>query len=181
MIDIQGALGKNTMAKIGIFVVVLSVAGAARAATAMARVAATSAGSSVYGTVKFEDTSKGLKVTAELSGVPPGDHGFHIHEFGSCGDAGKEAGSHYNPEKTPHGDIVKNGHRKAHIGDMGNITAGADGKAVLSLVIPTASVHGKNPVAGRAVILHEKADDFSQPVGNAGGRIGCGTIFVTGD
>jgi Cu-Zn family superoxide dismutase len=33
-----------------------------------------------------------------------------------------------------------------------------------------------NPV-GRAVVLHEKADDLtSQPSGNAGGRIACGVI-----
>jgi Cu-Zn family superoxide dismutase len=153
----------------------------ANAATGSARVTATAAGSSVYGTVKLEDTAKGLKVTAELSGVPAGDHGFHIHEFGSCEDSGKAAGAHYNPEKTPHGMIMKDGHKKAHAGDMGNITAKDDGKAVLQVVIPGVSLHGKFPVAGRAIILHEKADDFGQPVGNAGARIGCGTIVVTAD
>src|SRR5437879_5897501 len=96
---------------------------AARAATGAAKISGTAAGSTVSGTVKLEDTGAGLKVLAELSGVPAGDHGFHIHEFGSCDDAAKAAGSHYNPEKTPHGSIMKDGHKKAHEGDMGNITA----------------------------------------------------------
>ncbi|MBI3551573.1 MAG: superoxide dismutase family protein [Elusimicrobia bacterium] len=153
----------------------------AQAATGAAKLSATAAGSSLAGMVKLEDTSAGLKVTAELTGVPAGDHGFHIHEFGSCDDAGKAAGSHYNPNKTHHGMVVKDGVKKAHAGDMGNITAGAEGKAVLQVVIAKVSLNGKNPVAGRAVILHEKADDFGQPAGNAGGRIACGTIVVTGE
>jgi Cu-Zn family superoxide dismutase len=163
-----------------IIVLTLALAASAHAAMGVAKISGTGAGSAISGTVKFEDTKAGLKVTAELSGVPAGDHGFHIHENGLCDDAGKAAGSHYNPEKTAHGNIMKDGHKKAHEGDMGNITASVDGSAVLSVVIPTASLNGKNPVAGRAVILHEKADDFGQPVGNAGGRIGCGAIVITG-
>ncbi len=97
------------------------------AATGIAEIKGTAAGSSLSGTVKFEDTSKGLKILAELSGVPAGDHGFHIHELGLCGDSGKAAGSHYNPLKTPHGMLIKDGLHKAHAGDMGNVTAGADG------------------------------------------------------
>ena len=168
------------MKTISILAVLFSVS-AARAATGVAVIKPTAEGSALSGTVKFEDTSKGLKVTAELSGVPAGDHGFHIHEFGLCDDAGKAAGSHYNPLKSPHGDVVKDGIHKAHAGDMGSITAGADGKAVLEVVIPKLALTGaKASAAGRAVILHEKKDDMGQPVGNAGARIGCGTIAITG-
>lgn len=170
------------MTKITIaFLAVFAAVSAARAATGIAVIKPTAEGSTLSGTVKFEDTSKGLKVTADLSGVPAGEHGFHIHEFGVCDDAGKAAGSHYNPMKAPHGDVVKDGVHKAHAGDMGSITAGADGRAVAEVVIPKLTLTGgKESAAGRAVVVHEKKDDMSQPVGNAGARIGCGVIAIAG-
>ncbi len=146
-----------------------------------ARIKGMSVGSRVDGTVKFEDTDKGLKVTAELSGVPPGVHGIHIHEFSSCGDQGKAAGDHYNPLNHPHGDTVAIERGGAHAGDLGNVVADKDGKASLQIVIPGIKLsEGKLTVAWRAVILHEKRDDFGQPAGNAGGRIGCGEIVIIG-
>ena len=64
---------------------------------------------------------------------------------------------------------------------MGNIAAGSDGKASLEIVLPKVTLSaGKMSVAGRAVIVHEKSDDFSQPTGNAGGRIACGAILFSG-
>src|SRR5438045_192502 len=104
-----------------LIVLSLCLAVRSQAATGVAAVAGTAAGSQVSGTVKLEDTGDGLKLSAELSGLTPGDHGFHIHEFGLCGDSGKAAGSHYNPNKTAHGDVVKAGVKHAHAGDMGNI------------------------------------------------------------
>lgn len=169
------------MIKITPALLALCMGVSARAATGTAVIRPTAEGSTLSGTVKFEDTTKGLKVSVELSGVPAGEHGFHVHEFGVCEDAGKAAGSHYNPLKTPHGDVVKDGVHKAHAGDMGSINAGADGKVVLEVVIPKLALTGaKNSAAGRAVIVHEKKDDMSQPVGNAGARIGCGVIAITG-
>src|SRR5579872_6403577 len=89
------------------------------AATGVADVQGTAPGSSIKGTVKFEDTAGGLKVSAQLTGVPAGAHAFHIHEFGSCDDMGKAAGSHYNPLKSPHGEVLKVGIHHAHAGDLG--------------------------------------------------------------
>lgn len=153
----------------------------ARAENAAAAVKGTSEGSAISGMVTLAETKEGLKVSAKLTGVPAGEHGFHIHEFGDCGDAGKKAGGHYNPRSVKHGHLMKEGARKAHAGDMGNITADKDGNASLEVVLPRQSVSsGKYNVAGRAIILHEKMDDFSQPVGNAGARIGCGVIVVVG-
>ena len=130
----------------------------------------------------MEDTPQGLHIRAQIIGVPPGAHGFHIHEFGDCAELGKAAGGHYNPLNTPHGNVLKDGEHKAHIGDMGNITASANGEATLDATLHELTLTGgKYAVGGRAVILHEKADDFSQPAGNAGGRIGCGTIVITGN
>ena len=164
-----------------VIAILLSLGSAARAATGAAIIKGTAEGSTIGGSVKLEDTAKGLKITASLMGVPEGEHGFHIHEFGLCDDAGKAAGSHYNPMKTPHGDVVKDGVHKAHAGDMGNITAGADGKAIVEVVVPKLTLAGgKESAAGRAIVLHEMKDDMGQPVGNAGARIGCGIVVITG-
>ncbi len=165
----------------GLSLLVFGVLARCWAATGVAEVKGTTANSLISGTVQFEDTAAGLKVNVSLANVPPGQHAFHIHEFGSCADSGKAAGSHYNPTFSPHGQVLKDGIGHAHAGDLGNITAGQDGKATLDAVIPNlALASGAYTVAGRAVILHEKVDDFSQPAGNAGGRIGCGPIVVVG-
>lgn len=163
-------------------VVILGLSARAWAAVGVVDLKGTAENSPIHGTVKLEDTPAGLKVSAQLSGIPAGPHGFHIHEFGSCADTGKAAGGHYNPMSMPHGFVVKDGLKKAHAGDLGNITADASGNAVLEAVIPDVKLSGgAYTIGGRAVILHEKADDFGQPVGNAGGRIGCGLIVITGN
>lgn len=151
-----------------------------QAAQGMATINSTSTNTAVSGVARFEDTKKGLKVSVTIAHATPGNHGFHIHEFGSCGDQGKAAGSHYNPLESPHGMILKDGPHKAHKGDFGNIAIQADGGGTFEAVIPDLSlVGGAYTVGGRSVVFHEKADDFGQPVGNAGGRAGCGIIVVT--
>ncbi len=149
------------------------------AATAAANIQGTADGSTVAGTATFEDTPEGLKVRAEVSGLLAGKHGFHVHENGSCAEAGKAAGGHFNPDGTPHGHTAKDGVAHAHAGDMGNIEISADGTGKTETLLPGVTLKdGARAVAGKAVILHEKEDDFGQPTGNAGGRIGCGIIEV---
>lgn len=149
------------------------------AAAAVAEIKATSEGSLVSGQVTFEEIAEGLKVTAEISNVSPGKHGFHIHENGACEDMGKAAGGHFNPDGMSHGLLSKDGLGHAHAGDLGNIDVAQDGTGKLEAVLAGLSLSGgKYDVAGKAVILHEKEDDFGQPVGNAGGRIGCGVIEI---
>jgi Cu-Zn family superoxide dismutase len=134
-------------------------------------------GNKVHGIVRFASTAEGVQVTADLHGLPPSStHGFHIHEYGDCSapDA-SSAGGHYNPEHHHHaGPNVA----MRHAGDLGNIKADANGDAHLELTLDNITVDGsKNPILGRAVIVHQKADDLkSQPTGDAGGRIGCGVI-----
>ena len=137
--------------------------------------------STVTGVAALADTPQGLQVTVEVAGAPAGRHGLHIHEFGDCADEGKTAGGHYNPDKVPHGLLPKDGLAKAHAGDLGNIEVGAEGRGMLTATLPGVSLGGSaRSVAGRALILHEKPDDFGQPTGNAGGRIGCGLIVIIG-
>lgn len=142
--------------------------------TAVATIEARS-GSSLRGTATFTETEEGVRVVVEVSGAPPGDHAVHVHEHGDCSAPdGSSAGSHFNPEHHEHG-----GPHTAvrHPGDFGNLTVGADSTGRLELVTKDLTV-GESPVSvvGLSIIVHEKADDFSQPVGNAGGRIGCGVI-----
>lgn len=154
---------------------------AAQAETGVAIISATTDTANVSGIVYFEDTSAGLKVKASVEEASTGSHGFHIHEFGSCDDNGNKAGSHYNPKGRKHGHAVKDGAMSAHPGDMGNIEIGEHGTGTLEVVLPGVSLStGRLNVAGRAVVIHDKADDFGQPVGNAGARIGCGIITITG-
>jgi len=160
---------------------ILMLAGRSWSATGAASIEGTKEDSDISGQLRFDDTPKGLHVTGVVENVPSGNHGFHIHEFGDCGDEGKNAGSHFNPDGTPHGMVMTDGLMKAHAGDMGNLVADEKGTANIDLVIPGVTLTGgKYAVAGRAVIVHEKKDDFGQPTGNAGGRIACAPIVLTG-
>jgi Cu-Zn family superoxide dismutase len=121
-------------------------------------------------------TEHGVHVKVEVSDVSPGAHGLHFHENGDCSapDA-MSAKGHYNPMNHPHG---LPGADNRHLGDLGNIQVGPDGKGSLEFTLGEASLepNAPNSLRGRAVILHEKTDDGSQPTGNAGGRIGCAVI-----
>lgn len=151
--------------------------GIAFAQTATVDLKATKEGSAISGTVRLEEVPEGLRVSADVKGALPGKHGFHFHENGSCADEGKAAGGHFNPDGVVHGLLVKDGHSHAHAGDMGNIEIDPDGTGKLETTLPGLSLsEGKYNVSGRAIILHEKEDDFGQPTGNAGGRVGCGVV-----
>jgi len=148
----------------------------------LARIRALQPGSMLSGRAIITEDTNGLKIKVNVFDVPKGIHGIHIHEFGDCEGDGSAAGSHFNPEGAPHGMITKDGIHKAHAGDLGNIDASQDGSGSLEIVVPNLTLlFGLHSVAGRSVILHENADDFGQPVGNAGGRIGCGTITIVGE
>ena len=138
-------------------------------------------GNKVSGLVIFTEVADGVRVEADLTGLTPGKHGFHVHEFGDCSAAdasaapASAAGDHFNPAKKPHAapDAADR-----HAGDMGNIEANASGSAKLNYVDHTLSlVDGEKSIIGRSVIVHAKPDDLkSQPSGDAGERVACGVI-----
>jgi Cu-Zn family superoxide dismutase len=136
------------------------------------------AGNKCAGTVRFTEVDGVMYVYAEISGLTPNQqHAMHIHEFGDATSTdGTKAGGHYNPAGQPHG---LPGVETRHAGDLGNIQADAEGKTVFRGEFNNISIQGpKNPVIGRGVVIHAKPDDGGQPVGNAGPRIGFGTIGV---
>jgi Cu-Zn family superoxide dismutase len=138
-------------------------------------------GSTAKGTVRFLDAGQeGIEVTVDLSGVPAGVHGFHVHEKGDCGKNAQNAGGHFNPAAMVHGapDAVSH-----HAGDFGNVTASEKGEVHAHFMTHSISInYGTNGVVGHAVVLHGNPDDLvSQPAGNAGPRIACGVVTLMGN
>ena len=132
------------------------------------------AGQTVRGTVHFTQVGKQVHVVAEVQGLTPGKHGFHVHETGDCSapDA-KSAGGHFNPMGMKHGAPDD---AQRHEGDLGNLIADASGNAHYERMDSSLSFEGTNSIVGRAVIVHAGMDDMTQPVGNAGARVACGVI-----
>ena len=133
-------------------------------------------GNMVKGTIRFNEAPPQVRIVGDITGLPPGKHGLHIHEKGDCSapDA-SSAGGHFNPEKHMHGAPDAPEH---HMGDLGNITADAKGKAHVNLTVTFLTIaEDPNTIAGKGLIVHAQEDDLkSQPVGNAGARLACGVI-----
>ncbi len=138
--------------------------------------------SQVHGTVTFTELEAGgLAVKIDLTGVPEGVHGFHVHEKGDCtAPDGTSAGGHFNPHGMHHagpGDVER------HAGDFGNVVASASGVVKSELMMSGISLTAGavDSAIGRGLILHAKRDDLTtQPTGDAGGRIACGVITLSG-
>ena len=159
---------------------VLVAAACASMATGPSAVAtlAPTSGQTAAGTVRLTQTADGsVDVQVDLTGVPPGVHGFHIHEKGDCGDNGNAAGGHFNPAGTPHGAPNTPPH---HAGDFGNVTANDAGEVRTRFNTRSVTVEaGTSSAVGHAIILHANPDDLkTQPTGNAGGRIACGVVTL---
>lgn len=143
--------------------------------TALAKLAPTQ-GNAANGTVLFTQRDGKVQVDAEISGLTPGLHGFHIHENGDCSAPdGSSAGAHFNPTAKPHGD--PNG-AQHHVGDLPALEANAAGHASLHVALSALTLsEAPNDIIGKAVIVHQKPDDYqTQPTGNSGGRVACGVI-----
>lgn len=130
----------------------------------------------LLGTVAIRETAVGIELVPELKGLPPGGHGFHVHEKASCApgekdgqlSAGLAAGNHYDPEQTGrHLGPDAPGHK----GDLPQLTVAPDGTAK----VPVSSTRLRlKDLKGRSLIIHGESDNYADRPG--GPRIACGII-----
>ncbi|EOC1340061.1 superoxide dismutase [Cu-Zn] SodC2 [Cronobacter dublinensis] len=172
------------MKRLTLAALVLLTCGAAQAASEEVdmRLATEKGVGQSVGTVKISETDNGLEFAPDLNGLPPGDHGFHIHANGSCEPAMKEgkmaaaeaAGGHFDPQKTgkhagPDGD--------GHLGDLPVLSVNNDGKATDP--VTASRIKTLKDVKGKALMIHIGGDnmaDHPKPLGGGGGRYACGVI-----
>jgi superoxide dismutase, Cu-Zn family len=131
------------------------------------------------GTATFAPSAGGVRVDLDVSQLPPGTHGIHIHAAGKCeGPDFKTAGAHFNPASKKHGRDNPAG---PHNGDLPNIEVGPDGKATTSLLDTNVTL-SDGPTSlfqdgGTSIVIHAEQDDYkTDPAGNSGARIACGVI-----
>jgi Cu-Zn family superoxide dismutase len=145
----------------------------------MAKATLKNADGKQVGHANLTQGSSGVTISLELTGVPPGEHAFHIHETGKCEPPFTSAGGHFNPEGHKHGKMSDGGQ---HAGDMDNVTVPADGKLQKLVINNKVTLDKGKPNSlfkdgGTALVIHAGPDDYkSDPAGNAGGRIACGVI-----
>ncbi len=162
----------------------LAVAAAAEAASTKASVTLIDANGSgaAIGTLQLSDTKQGLMIVPELSGLPAGPHGFHVHDKGACGPgeqngakaAGLAAGGHFDPAHNGKhkGPDAMDGHK----GDLPVLMVDSAGKAAVPVLAPHLRVRD---VKGHAIIIHGGGDNYSDdpaPLGGGGARIACALV-----
>ena len=135
-------------------------------------------GNNASGSVTFNPAGGGkVNVSAKLTGLTPGGHGFHIHEKGDCSSGdGMSAGEHFNPTGKRHGNPLLPDH---HAGDMPMVVADGSGNASLTATLEGITIGGggATDIVGKSVIVHKDPDDYTtQPTGNSGARVACGVI-----
>ncbi|XP_005533282.1 PREDICTED: copper chaperone for superoxide dismutase [Pseudopodoces humilis] len=143
-----------------------------------AAVAALGGPGGVRGLVRFLQLSPGrCLVDGAVSGLPPGPHGLHIHEFGDLSDPCNSCGGHFDPDGETHGG-PQDQHR--HAGDLGNIWADAEGRAQFRIEDTRLKVWD---IIGRSVVVAEGEDDLgrgshplSRVTGNSGRGLACGVV-----
>lgn len=124
--------------------------------------------------------NKKTRIYGTINGLKPGQHGIHIHESGDLTDGCKSACAHYNPFHKKHGGPHD---KERHVGDLGNVVADKNGKAIFDLEDNLVKLKGKYSVIGRSIIIHEDPDDLgkgghedSLTTGHAGARLVCAVI-----
>jgi superoxide dismutase, Cu-Zn family len=140
----------------------------------------TAPGIELEGTAKLEDKGNGVRIVLEVEDAPTGRKGVHIHELGDCSDVrGESMGKHFAPESQTHAMPDKPPSER-HLGDLGNIEIGSDGKGRLEIVVDRANLAPGDKLSflGKALVVHESEDkgETHQPSGGSGKPIACGVI-----
>ncbi|MBB6453417.1 Cu-Zn family superoxide dismutase [Salirhabdus euzebyi] len=136
------------------------------------------------GTATLSEQAEGVKIKLNITGLEPGFHAIHIHEFPKCeGPDFKSAGNHFNPDSKLHGLMHPEG---AHVGDMPNVEAAEDGKIDGEVTVEKATLaddkYSLLKGEGTSLVIHESQDNgMSQPAGDAGARVACGKITLAED
>jgi superoxide dismutase, Cu-Zn family len=161
--------------------------GGARAVRQSAKATLRDTSGATVGQVKLIQIGGAVMVRADVRGVSPGFHGFHVHAVGECTPPFTSAGGHYNPDATAHGD---------HAGDMPSLMVMYDGTASIRFETDRFKVTELFDADGSAIIVHADRDNFANiptryhshtedvfgpdsatlATGDAGGRFACGVI-----
>lgn len=167
-VDQKKEKGRQEVADAGIMVPAVSVKEAVAQVNPVGK-------NAVTGKVTFSKVPGGIKIVADVDGLKPGEHGFHVHEHGDCGGVdAAAAGGHFNPTNKKHGGPDS---PERHVGDFGNLVADAKGHAHYERVDTEITFEGENSILGRTIMVHADRDDLTtQPTGASGARIGCGII-----
>jgi Cu-Zn family superoxide dismutase len=163
----------------GLALVAAAIGAAPAAANDMAKVRLADAKGTEVGELELWQTPHGVLITGRLFGVPPGPHAFHIHEVGKCEPPFESAGGHFNPTRAAHGYLTGRG---MHAGDLPNLHVPESGKLEFDMLatrvtLAASPANSLFDADGSAFIIHSAPDDYrSDPAGEAGERIACGTV-----
>ncbi|MFO7716914.1 superoxide dismutase [Cu-Zn] SodC [Desulfosarcina sp.] len=133
------------------------------------------------GTVTVKDTPYGALFTPDLNGLPPGLHGFHVHEFANCGPGEKDgkkvpglaAGGHYDPDGS---DRHAGPYGEGHLGDLPPLYVKPDGTSVTPVLAPRVKT---TDLSSRSLMIHAGGDNYAdhpEKLGGGGARIACGVV-----
>lgn len=136
----------------------------------------TSSATTLSAKATFEETADGVTIVLNVENAKPGKQAVHVHERGDCSDIpGKSMGDHFAPDYQQH---ALPDQEARHLGDLGNIEIGEDGKGKLEILAPRASLKAddSHSFLGKAIVVHESKDKGTQPSGDAGAPVACGVI-----
>lgn len=128
------------------------------------------------GTITLDENKYGVLITPNLHDLPPGPHGFHVHEKPDCGNNAVAAGGHFDPTKSGkhNGPFVDTG----HMGDMPVLVVDKDGNATIPTLAPRMKL---SDFEGHSFMIHAGGDNYSDTptLGGGGARIACGVISAS--